>query len=171
MTTPISSRRSSGNRIEPRLRQGLQGGRQGKEVGPGHPFQGKFGGNRGAGIEVLHLGPVVGAERRRVEEGDRTDTAFTPAERRGEPAGIGGQGVDGPHPGHHNAISPSFYIHGIQTNRRIRMLVLTPPKAKFWIAATSIGRSSTAGVWRIMAHRSSGSSRLSVGATNPSRII
>ena len=58
-----------GNRIESRLLQRLQGGRQGKEVGPGHPFQGKMGGNRGAGIEVLHLGPVVGAELRRIEEG------------------------------------------------------------------------------------------------------
>ena len=62
--------------------------------------------------------------------------------------------------------------HGrFQTNLLISRFVLTPPKAKFWMDAIRIGCSRRCRVCRIMAHRSSGSSRLSVGAINPSCII
>ena len=49
--------------------------------------------------------------------------------------------------------------------------VLTPPKAKFWIAAMRISDSTSSWAWLIIAHLSSMFSRFSVGAIKPSSIM
>jgi hypothetical protein len=51
------------------------------------------------------------------------------------------------------------------------ILVFTPPKAKFWMAAIRISVSVSPVACRIMAHLSSISSKFNVGATNPSSIM
>ncbi len=103
------------NGIESRLCEGLEGRHQGHAVRARHPLQGNFTGNNGAGVEIPDLRTVMGAECRRIEEGNRSDPADPPAQRRGEFPGIAGNGVDGPQPRDHHALFFGIFHRGIQT--------------------------------------------------------